>query len=303
MRAQPHTAAAPSTVRFSEIPPDIVQEVQVVQAQALTAAPGGMTPATATPVRFSEPPPDIAQDVQVVAVANALSAAPRSALAETLAQMRARGVSENEIASFMQQIGLTYTSAFGGPAPNGVPFAFPRAQVLTPTQSQLLLAAIETQVGTVNPPLGALMVPLLGALPALADRFQVTVGIGPSVSGGFGAGASLGAGVMFASAGRVGVYGSLSGALGVIASISATVQVTIVRGGPENFSGHALAVTVGGEGIVGSASALLAAQSPHGFIGVSFEMGVGAGLSPIEAYAQYQYTAGSLGMASVRQRF
>jgi hypothetical protein len=72
------------------------------------------------------------------------------------------------------------------------------------------------------------------------------------------------------------------------------MQVTIVRGGPEVFGGSAVAVTIGGgEGVVGSASALL---SQGRFIGVTFALGVGAGLTPIEAYAQYQYTPTSLGL-------
>ena len=103
---------------------------------------------------------------------------------------------------------------------------------------------------------------------------------------------------MFAPGNRIGFYGSLGGVLGAIVSISATIQVTIVRGGPEVFGGTALAVTIGGgEGVVGSASALL---SNGQFIGVTFAMGIGAGLTPIEAYAQYQYTPTSLGLAYAR---
>jgi hypothetical protein len=53
----------------------------------------------------------------------------------------------------------------------------------------------------------------------------------------------------------------------------------------------------GGEGVVGRASALL---SEGKFIGVTFALGVGAGLTPIEAYAQYQYTSTSLGLSYAR---
>jgi hypothetical protein len=301
MRSQAFSEPAP-TVHFSEVPPDIVQDVQVVQAQAFTDAPAAGEPAAGGQVFFSELPPDVTQDVQVVAVASALSAPPPAELSNTIAALRARGVADEEIRQFLQQIGASYTFALSAP-PQGVTVTLPGGHLLTPTQSELLLASIAAQIGIINPALGPVILPLLRMVPAVANRFNVTIGIGPSLSGGLVAGASLGAGIMFAPGDRVGFYGTLGAVLGAIVSISATMQVTIVRGGPEAFSGSALAVTIGGgEGIVGSASALLGVEAPNRFLGVAFAMGVGAGFSPIEAYAQYQYTPVSLGLAYAARR-
>jgi hypothetical protein len=301
LRSQSFASPAP-TANFSELPPDIVQDVQVVQAQAFGATSDATAPAAGTQVFFSELPPDVTQEVQVVAVASALSAPPPAELSNTIAQLRARGVSDDEIRQFLEQIGTSYAFALAAP-PKGVTVTLPGGQLLTPVQSELLLAAISSQLAVVNPALGPVLVPLLRMIPAVANRFNVTIGMGPALTGGMVAGASLGAGIMFAPGDRIGFYGSLGAVLGAIVSISATMQVTIVRGGPEAFGGSAIAVTIGGgEGIVGSASALLSAQAPNGFVGVSFAMGVGAGLSPIEAYAQYQYTPTSLGLAYARGR-
>lgn len=292
-------STASPTVNFSGIPPDIVQNVQVVQAQGFAMA--NPDPAANTQVFFSEPPPDLAQPVQAVAAASAMSAtaAPASDLANTVDQLRARGVADDEIRQFLQQIGTSYTFALGG-GTQGVAVTLPGGHLLTPTQSELLLGAIAAELSAINPALAPVILPFLRLLPAVATRFNVTIGIGPALSAAGVAGAAFGAGIMFAPGNRIGFYGSLGGVLGAIVSISATLQVTIVRGGPEVFGGSALAVTIGGgEGVVGSASALL---SQGQFIGVTFAMGIGAGITPIEAYAQYQYTPTSLGMAYARSR-
>ena len=278
------------TIHFSDLPDDIVQNVQVARAQALAAG---------TQVFFSEAPPDVTQPVQVVATASALAASadPSSELGNTVAQLRARGVPDAEIREFLQEIGSSYTFALSAGA-DGVTVTLPGGRLLTPTQSELLLSAIATALSVANPPLAAVILPLLRLLPAVANRFNVTIGIGPAISGAAVAGASFGAGVMFAPGNRIGFYGAIGGVLGAIVSISATMQVTVVHGGPEVFGGTAVAVSIGGgEGVVGSASALLAEGK---FIGVTFALGVGAGLTPIEAYAQYQYTPTSLGLSYAR---
>jgi hypothetical protein len=290
-RAFNETPEAPPRVVFSAIPPDIVQNVQVAQAQAF----GEESP----PARFAfkEPPPDVVQNVQVVAMSAARRSAVRAfdaapaELADTVAQLRARGVADDEIRGFLGQIGSSYTFAMGA---DGVTVVLPGGRLLSPVQSELLLSAIATQVGIAAPAVAPLLLPILRTLPQVADRFGVTIGIGPGVTAGMVAGVTFGGGVMFAPGNRVGVYGAIGGVLGAIVSISATIQVTVVHGGPEIFGGTAVAVSIGaGEGVVGSASALLADGR---FIGVTFAMGIGAGLSPIEAYAQYQYTATSMAL-------
>jgi len=299
IRAQAFNETAP-TIFFSDVPPDVVQDVQVAQAQAFGAG-------TETPPRgevfFSDVPPDVIQDVQVVAMSSrarpamrapthgiALDAGP-STLGDTVAQLRASGVADTEIREFLEQIGASYTFAMGA---EGVTVVLPGGRLLSPVQSELLLSAIATQIDVAAPAVGTLLLPLLRLLPEVANRFGVTIGIGPAVTAGMVAGATFGGGVMFAPNKRVGVYGAIGGVLGAIVSISATMQVTIVHGGPELFGGTAVAVSIGGgEGVVGGASALLVEGR---FVGVTFALGIGAGLSPIEAYAQYQYTATSMGL-------
>ena len=281
-------STATPTVNFTEIPADIVQDVQIATAQSRAMT--GTAPAPDTQVFFSESPPDMVQAVQVVATASSLSfaapATPAADLPGTIAQLRGRGVADDEIRQFLQQIGSSYTFSMSAPTATVI---LPNAQLLTKTQSELLLAAISTQLTVVNPAAAAMIMPLLYLLPEVADRYQVSIGIGPAVTGAAVGGGSLSAGILFAPGHRIGVYGSLGAVLGAIVSISLTMQVTIVHGGPELFGGTAFAATIGGgEGVVGSASALL---SDGKFIGVTFAMGVGAGVTPIEAYIQYQYTA------------
>jgi len=293
-RSQGFAASTPPKVRFSEIPPDVVQAVQIVPAQSRALTNGA--PPSDKRVFFSDMPPDVVQAVQVVATPQALSMAPWSQLSETITQLRANGVSDDEIRQFLKQIGTSYTFALGE-AQNGVTVMLPGGNLLTPAQSELLLAAIAAEMSVVSPALALVLMPLLRLLPTVANRFNVTIGIGPALSGGVVAGTSFGVGILFAPGNRIGFYGSLGAVLGAIISINGTMQVTIVKGGPEVFGGSAVAVTVGGgEGIVGSASALL---SQGQFIGLSFTMGVGAGITPIETYAQFQYTPTSLGLACV----
>lgn len=292
-RSRGFAEKTPQQVHFTEAPPDIVQAVQVVQAQSFALA--GPAP-DGKQVHFTEAPPDITQDVQIVSAASAFAMAaapPPAELTDTVAQLRKQGVNDDEIRQFLQQLGTSYTFALG--EAQGVTFILPGGHVLSSMQSRLLLAAISSQLAMVNPALAPVLLPLFQLLPEISNRLNVTIGIGPAITGAGVAGASLSAGILFAPGGRIGVYGSLGAVLGAIVSISATMQVTIVRGGPETFGGTALAVSIGGgEGVVGSASALL---SQGRFIGVSFAMGVGAGITPIEAYAQYQYTPTSLGLA------
>jgi hypothetical protein len=303
IRAQAFEETAP-TIFFSDVPPDVVQDVQVAQAQAFGAGP---EPAPGGEIFFSDVPPDVIQEVQVAAMSSRARPAMRaptpapmrafaldagaSTLADTVAQLRASGVADTEIRDFLEQIGTSYTFAMGA---EGVTVILPGGRLLSPVQGELLLAAIATQIGVVAPAVGPLLLPLLRLLPEVANRFGVTIGIGPAITAGMVAGATFGGGVMFAPNKRVGVYGAIGGVLGAIVSISATMQVTIVHGGPELFGGTAVAVSIGaGEGVVGGASALLVDGR---FIGVTFALGIGAGLSPIEAYAQYQYTATSMGL-------
>lgn len=128
--------------------------------------------------------------------------------------------------------------------------------------------------------------PIVASARAAAEAGNVSIGIGPSVSGGFIGGAQLGAGVIFAPGNKIGYYGSVEAVVGAIASISLTIQVTILRGGIASFEGIAYTASVsGGEGVVAGASAIF---NDAGFLGVSFQSGVGVGLLPLEIYGSVQ---------------
>jgi hypothetical protein len=119
-----------------------------------------------------------------------------------------------------------------------------------------------------------------------AAMMGVTVGIGPAVTAGLGLGISRAHGIYFGPSGEIGAYGSVGGRNGALAGISATAQVIILRGGPSGLGGYTLALGVGGgELAVGGATALFTTDGD--FLGVSVEVGVGAGI-PIEVYAEVQ---------------
>lgn len=130
----------------------------------------------------------------------------------------------------------------------------------------------------------------------LANARGLSVGIGPSVSGGFAAGGALGAGIIFAPDNKLGIYGVGELDLGAIFSLNATIQMTILDGDIDAFEGITfVAGFSAGEGIVGGGVAIFDSQS--NFIGVSVEIGLGMG-SPLEIYAGVQRgVAESLGFA------
>ena len=124
-----------------------------------------------------------------------------------------------------------------------------------------------------------------------ANAMGCTIGIGVGISGGaaagFGGGIMGGVGVLAAPGNRIGVYGSGGAMGGMLMKISASAQVTIIKGGVENFGGPALAV--GGSFYAkfgGGACALFKLTGE--FLGVTVEGGVGVGYS---LYAGASYTA------------
>jgi len=165
-----------------------------------------------------------------------------------------------------------------------------------PTASKLgTIAGTAAQVAlAANPVLTTTVV----AARAAAELGDVSVGVGPAVSGGFLVGAQLGVGIIFAPGNRLGYYGSEEGMLGAIASLSLTVQITVLRGGISSFDGISYAAGFSaGEGVVGGASVIF--DSQRRFLGVSFQVGVGVGLSPFEVYVSVQrQVAAQLGWAT-----
>ncbi len=158
------------------------------------------------------------------------------------------------------------------------PAQAPTATGLGSVESAALLAAL-----ALNPALN----PLVAITRAAVELGNVSVGVGPAVSGGLGAGLQLSAGLIFAPGNRLGVYGSYEEIAGLIASISLTAQVTVLRGGIESFEGIAYTAGIsGGEGIIGGGSVIF--DSQQRFLGVSLNLGIGAGLSPFEIFTSVQ---------------
>jgi hypothetical protein len=175
----------------------------------------------------------------------------------------------------------------GGAAPTGGQEVTLPAPIRLSRTERLLLDAVLT---------GASLLPGIGPMASFlqtarraATAFGVTVAVGPSVSGGFVGGASAGYGIYFGPGGQIGGYGTVGGRLGAIFGISATLQVTVVGGGPENLGGTCMAFGAGGgELVVGGAAVLF--NTDGSFLGVSMEVGIGAGLSPVEFYVEMQHT-------------
>ncbi len=231
------------------------------------------------------------------------SAAPTdiNALVQRLA---GEGANEEELRSFLAELNAspaTVSAQSGLAYPLGgghVPITLPGTTLLGRYKAILFRASLTTALAAV--PTGAPIAVLVNALPALANRYNVTIGLGPAVSGGVVAGAGFGVGIVFAPGNKIGIYGSVSGILGAIVSISATMQVTVIKGGPENFEGSAVLAGVSIDTGVGPTVAAHAILSPNGsgFLGVTGEVGVSLGLSPFEAFVQYQYTASTLSVAN-----
>jgi uncharacterized protein YycO len=209
---------------------------------------------------------------------------------ETLEQTKARlvteGVPQHDIDAFLATLGIGKQMSLAraralSAAP--VKVSLPTATIYDDWRSNLLLAAITAAA----PGLGSLMI----AARTIANRFNVTVGMGPSVQAGLGGGIGVGVGILFAPGNRVGVYGSVNGIVGLIVSISATFQLTVVHGGPEAFGGDSYAVGVSVDTAAGPQVGGHALFTLNGkFQGITGEVGVSAGLSPFEAFAQYQHT-------------
>lgn len=187
----------------------------------------------------------------------------------------------------------------------------PGATVLEGWQAQALIYGIEhaarTVAGMANPALGlmAQFVSVSDILDA-CDRYNITIGVGPSLGIGVQGGVSGGFGMVFAPGRRIGFYGSRSGIIGWIYSAGATAQVTVVRGGPEVFGGESRMAgvsvdTVGwlDTGLLGVPVAVHQISNTAGQeTGFTLEIGVSAGvpvISLIEAYGQFVTTTTTFG--------
>jgi hypothetical protein len=159
------------------------------------------------------------------------------------------------------------------------PARLPAAKPLSGWQKQVVRGAVDALVAAAPPPVSTVL-PLLISL--VNDR-GFSVGIGLGGDAGLLGGAGLEFGVILAPNDDIGVFGSIAINAGLLAGISAGASIIIIRGGIDEFNetGYALGVTVE-EGPSVSAIALF--DSQRQFHGVSFLLGAGAALSPIQIF-------------------
>lgn len=159
------------------------------------------------------------------------------------------------------------------------PVQLPPAEVLSGWKKLVVRGAVDALVATASGPVGAVFPMLI----RMANEQGFSIGVGLGGDAGLLGGAGLGFGLILAPNDDVGIFGSIEINAGLLAGISGGAKVIVVRGGIEAFNGtsYALAVTVE-EGPSISAIALFNAQQE--FHGVSFQLGVGVALSPIQIF-------------------
>lgn len=162
--------------------------------------------------------------------------------------------------------------------------AFPGMTKLSNVYRMLLIAGIDAAIGNKFIfSMGKFLLGNASPLKILAVKNGVSIGIGNNASVGVGAGASLGSGIVYLPDGTIGVYGGTSVSIGFFVSVAFTATATIIFGGLDNFKGKAIGVFLGGgEAIVGQGTIYFPLKLPVEPIGFSIDIGLGAGVSPIE---------------------
>jgi N-acetyl-anhydromuramyl-L-alanine amidase AmpD len=165
------------------------------------------------------------------------------------------------------------------------PVKLPQAAPVTGWKKQVIRGAVDALVAAGVPPMSA-VVPLLIRL---VNEQGFSVGIGLGGDAGLLGGAGLGFGIILAPNDDVGTFGSVEVNVGLLAGISAGARVIVIRGGIDTFNetGYALGVTVE-DGPSVNAIALFNEQRE--FHGVSFQLGVGTALSPIQIFTGVQHS-------------
>jgi hypothetical protein len=144
---------------------------------------------------------------------------------------------------------------------------------------------------------------LILAMRAVANRYNVSIGVGPAASVGFLIGGGVGAGIIFAPGDQVGFYGQFDIRGGLIDSAALELQVTVVSGGIEAFGGISWALAAEVDFGV-SISAQVLFDEGFNFQGVTFGLGVGYGVEPIQVFLSLQstYAARAAALGAPRAR-
>ena len=163
------------------------------------------------------------------------------------------------------------------------PVQLPASKLLTGWQKTVLRTALDAALATPISPALPLLVQLVNQ-----QGFSVGIGLGGDV--GLLGGGGLGFGVILAPNNDVGVFGSVEISAGLLAGLSVNARVIVIHGGIEAFNetGYAMGVTLEPElegvgiPVEGTVMALFNAQRQ--FHGVSFRLGIGEVLSPIQIF-------------------
>lgn len=213
-----------------------------------------------------------------------------SNIAELVTRLLSQGVSPADLQAFLGSstpLASAASAAQALPQGRGVvrtlgtqrrPAHFPSTEVASWWKKELVLTTLFA------------LSPALVAVRAAANRYNLSVAIGPTASVGFLIGGGVGAGIIFAPDDEVGFYGQFDILGGLIDSASVEIQCTIVSGGIESFSGISWAVAAEVDLGVSVSAQVLFDTSLH-FQGVTFGLGLGLGIEPIQVFFSLQGTA------------
>lgn len=215
------------------------------------------------------------------------ASSPQMALDVEVQRLRRAGVAEDDLQAFLTELGrgTALAASLSGPiVPDGTSVELPRVRLLEDWQASLIAAMLSASS----------LAAVVAAGRALTARLDVTVGVGPAAVAGIGAGVAGGFGIVFAPDGRMGHYGTIGAVSGWIASASASIEVTVIRGGPDRFAGTAIAKTLSIDLSEGPSISVSELNTPDGrFLGVAASVGLSVGvpvLSAIEAFVEMQQT-------------
>ena len=216
-----------------------------------------------------------------------------------VAKLISEGADQTALMAFLKEIKAPVTDLVSGQSA-GLPIGgeqinthMPSAVVLDGAEATAFRAAIKNSLLTA--PAGATLAKLFDLLPAIADKYQVTIGVGPAVAGDYTAENSFDAGVLFAQNNKIGFYGPAGNVITALAKIVERMQITVIKGEASNFGGAVTLVDVSvPSGVTPiNGKAILAKDR---FTGVTAQVSVSADVSPFESLAKFQYTSSSLSL-------